>query len=90
MSETPEPAADEHVDQNEQIDQGSGAEEAPEALQASEQLDEDALQTDPLEKGVEPPEGWSAADGYGVTGQEQYDGESLDQRLAEEREDVQP
>lgn len=87
--EEPRPAEDEHVDQNEQLDSDT-TEGAPEALQSSEQLDEDALQVDPLERGVEPPETWAVANGFGVTGQEQRDGASLDERLVEEREDVEP
>lgn len=54
----------------------------------SEQLDEDELATDPLEGGVEPPEGWSGADRFGTTPREQREGESLDARLAEEEPDV--
>ncbi|MGI9006994.1 MAG: DUF5709 domain-containing protein [Streptosporangiaceae bacterium] len=39
---------------------------------------------DPLDRGVAPPERWSAGMRYGATAQEQEDGESLDQHLAEE------
>ena len=39
---------------------------------------------DPLDRGVAPPERWSAGMRYGSTAQEQEDGESLDQHLAEE------
>ena len=39
---------------------------------------------DPLDQGVIPPERWSAAMRYGTTAEEQEDGESLDQLLAEE------
>ena len=39
---------------------------------------------DPLDRGVAPPERWSAGMKYGSTAQEQEDGESLDQHLAEE------
>jgi hypothetical protein len=42
---------------------------------------------DPLDRGVAPPEHWSAGMRYGVTAQEQEQGESLDQLLAEEEPD---
>jgi hypothetical protein len=42
---------------------------------------------DPLDRGVAPPERWSAAMRYGTTAAEQEDGESLDQRLDEEEPD---
>ena len=42
---------------------------------------------DPLDRGVAPPERWSAGIRYGVTAAEQADGESLDQLLAEEEPD---
>jgi hypothetical protein len=43
---------------------------------------------DPLDRGVVPPERWSAGVRFGTTGAEQRDGESLDQLLAEEEPDV--
>ena len=42
---------------------------------------------DPLDRGVAPPERWSAGMRYGVTADEQAEGESLDQLLAEEEPD---
>ena len=42
---------------------------------------------DPLDRGVVPPERWSAGVRYGVTAGEQSAGESLDQLLAEEEPD---
>jgi Family of unknown function (DUF5709) len=42
---------------------------------------------DPLEAGVVPPERWSAGIRYGTTAEEQSEGESLDQLLAEEEPD---
>jgi Family of unknown function (DUF5709) len=42
---------------------------------------------DPLDRGVVPPERWSAGVRYGVTEEEQEEGESLDQLLAEEEPD---
>lgn len=63
-------------------------EHAPEAMQESQQLDEDTLGVDPLEAGREPPESWESADEYGMTPSEQRVGESHEQRLREERRDV--
>jgi Family of unknown function (DUF5709) len=42
---------------------------------------------DPLDADVAPPERWSAAIRYGTTEEEQAEGESLDQLLAEEEPD---
>jgi hypothetical protein len=42
---------------------------------------------DPLDRGVAPPERWSAGMRYGVTAGEQSAGQSLDQLLAEEEPD---
>ena len=42
---------------------------------------------DPLDRGVVPPERWSAGIRYGTTETEQESGESLDQLLAEEEPD---
>jgi len=42
---------------------------------------------DPLDRGVAPPERWSAAMKFGSTADEQVEGESLDQLLAEEEPD---
>jgi Family of unknown function (DUF5709) len=41
----------------------------------------------PLDRGVAPPERWSRAIRYGTTADEQEEGESLDQLLAEEEPD---
>jgi Family of unknown function (DUF5709) len=42
---------------------------------------------DPLVRGVAPPERWSAGMRHGTTAEEQSEGESLDQLLAEEEPD---
>ena len=57
-----------------------------ETQDAYDTLDGD-LGDDPLDRGVAPPERWSAAMKFGSTAQEQEDGESLDQLLAEEEPD---
>lgn len=43
-------------------------------LTASEQLDEDELGSDPVERAVEPPEGWVGADRFGTTPREEREG----------------
>jgi hypothetical protein len=58
-----------------------------ETQDAYDTLDGD-LGDDPLDRGVAPPERWSAAMKFGSTAQEQEDGESLDQLLAEEEPDT--
>lgn len=60
------------------------------ALNSAEVLDEDRLAQDPLEEGMDPPEGWTGADKYGTTPYEQRHDRSIDERLAEEQPDVQP
>jgi hypothetical protein len=62
----------------------------PAALNSAEDLDEDRIDADPLEEGMDPPEGWSEADKYGMTPYEEAQGEDIDQKLAAERPDVQP
>ncbi|MGW4485393.1 hypothetical protein ACWEOE_16335 [Amycolatopsis sp. NPDC004368] len=57
------------------------------ALSAAEDLDEDELQTDPLEAGMDPPERWSGVDRYGTTPREEAERRPLAARLAEERPD---
>ncbi|MEU5842218.1 hypothetical protein [Rhodococcus sp. NPDC047139] len=61
-----------------------------ETLSPSEGLDADEVRNDDGDEVVEPPEGWSEADKFGTTQREQQEGESLDQRLAEEEPDVEP
>ncbi|RKT56556.1 hypothetical protein [Saccharothrix australiensis] len=57
-------------------------------LDEIEQLDEDELNRDPLEEGMDPPERWSAADRR-PTPRELREGETLDERLAQEEPDAQ-
>lgn len=56
----------------------------------SEALDEEDLGADPLEGAMDPPEDWAGADLRGTTAAEQADDGPLDERLAEERQDVAP
>jgi hypothetical protein len=57
-----------------------------EVRDASETLDDDAVD-DPLDTGVAPPQHWSAGMKFGTTAEEEEQGESLDQLLAEEEPD---
>ncbi|TXL57221.1 DUF5709 domain-containing protein [Aeromicrobium terrae] len=45
---------------------------------------------DVLDEGYSPPERYSAGEGFGSTADEQLQGESLDQRVAQEEPDVDP
>jgi hypothetical protein len=56
---------------------------------ASDTLDGDPGD-DPLDRGLVPPQHWSAASRFGTTGAEQEEGESLDQLLSEEEPDIAP
>ncbi|OBG44562.1 hypothetical protein A5672_09685 [Mycobacterium alsense] len=57
-------------------------------LNASEGTDSDEVRNDDGDVVVDPPEGWSEANRFGVTAREAREGESLDARLAEEEPDV--
>ncbi len=59
-------------------------------LSPSESTDSDELRNDDGDIVVDPPEAWSEADRFGMTAREEREGESLDQRLAEEEPDVIP
>jgi hypothetical protein len=59
-------------------------------LNPSEGTDSDELLNDDGDIVVDPPEGWSEATKFGMTAREEREGESLDQRLAEEEPDVSP
>ncbi|WP_327115096.1 hypothetical protein OHB12_00525 [Nocardia sp. NBC_01730] len=60
----------------------------PAALSSAEDLDEDRLCEDPLERGMDPPEHWSGATKYGMTPWEEGHPRPLDERLAEEEPDT--
>ncbi len=57
-------------------------------LNQSEGTDSDEVHNDDGDIVVDPPEGWSEANRFGMTAREEREGESLDDRLAEERPDV--
>lgn len=59
-----------------------------ETLSPSESTDSDEVRNDDGDTVVNPPDGWSEADKFGMTPREEREGESLDARLAEEEPDV--
>ncbi|OBJ56416.1 hypothetical protein [Mycobacterium sp. 1423905.2] len=59
-------------------------------LNAEESTDSDELHNDDGDIVVDPPEGWSEADKFGMTAREAREGEPLDSRLAAEEPDVPP
>jgi len=61
-----------------------------EMLDASESTDSDELGERVGDSIAEPPENWAASDRVGTTEREEREGETLDERLAEERPDVAP
>lgn len=68
-----------------------GIEEGPDdTLDVSESLDSDEVRNDDGDDVVDPPEHWSEANRFGTTAREAEEGESLDQRLAQEEPDTPP
>lgn len=84
MSENPQ--ADELVDAGDFPEEGGPGD----TLNASEGTDSDELHNDDGDVVVDPPQGWSEANRFGMTAREEREGESLDARLAEEEPDVSP
>lgn len=82
MSENPQ--ADELVDAADFPEEGGPGD----TLNASEGTDSDEVHNDDGDIVVDPPEGWSEANRFGMTAREEREGESLDARLAEEEPDV--
>ncbi|TDU83289.1 hypothetical protein EV138_5751 [Kribbella voronezhensis] len=58
-------------------------------LQFSDTLDERGV-ADLLDEGYSPPERWSAGEGFGTTATEALQGETFEQRLAQEEPDIDP
>src|ERR1700739_2627287 len=56
-------------------------------LNASEGTECDEVRNRDGDSVVDPPEDWSEADKFGMTAREEREGESLDDRLAEEEPD---
>lgn len=57
-------------------------------LSPSESTDSDELRNDDGDTVVDPPEGWSEADKFGLTASEAKQGESLDARVAAEEPEI--
>ncbi|MEJ7634253.1 DUF5709 domain-containing protein [Aeromicrobium sp.] len=75
MTETP----DQPTEQSEILDQ-----QQPEDTLVDRGVD------DILDEGYSPPEKWSAGEGFGTTADEARQGESLDQRIAQEEPEPDP
>ena len=67
------------VDKEEELSQG----------QPYDTLDDRGVQ-DVLDEGIVPPQKWSPGQGFGNTAAEQREGESLDQRIAQEEPEPDP
>jgi hypothetical protein len=65
---------------------GEYATEADDQVQPGDSLDDRGVD-DILDEGYSPPEKWSALERFGNTAREEAEGESLDERLAEEEPD---
>jgi hypothetical protein len=63
---------------------------ADDMLSPMEATDSDDVRNADGDEVVDPPEDWSGADKYGMSAEEQRQGETLDERLAEEVPDVTP
>ena len=66
---------------------GSEVQDDAGLLDAEDTLENDGV-ADPLDRGYSPPERPWAVEHYGVTAAERHEGETLDQRLAEELPDL--
>lgn len=74
-------------DDNE-IYNGYSVDDEDQPQSAGDSLVDDRGLKEPLDEGYSPPERWSTAQGYGNTEFEEHQGETLDQRLAQEVPDV--
>ncbi|UXA16109.1 hypothetical protein [Mycobacterium sp. SMC-4] len=61
---------------------------AEDMLSPMESTDPDDIRNADGDEVVDPPEDWSGADKYGMSSEEQRQGDTLDERLAEEVPDV--
>jgi hypothetical protein len=73
-----------------QVDEMTIGAEDDGVIPDADSLEGDDPTEDPLDPGIIPPDRWSAADKFGTTEEEEEEGESLDQHLAEEVPDVDP
>jgi len=74
---------------NNREDYGSYSVDDEDQLQAEDTLNDRGVD-DLLDEGYSPPEKWSAGEGFGTTADEAVQGETLDQRIAQEIPDTDP
>lgn len=70
------------TDQPDQLPEDAGV------LEPIDTLDDEDLRSDVLDTGIDAGEGYRAATRFGTTAEEEREGETLDQLLAEEEPDV--
>ncbi|MFI6827682.1 MULTISPECIES: DUF5709 domain-containing protein [unclassified Kribbella] len=75
--------------ENNREDYGSYSVDDEDQLQPTDTLNDRGVD-DLLDEGYSPPEKWSAGEGFGTTPDEAVQGESLDQRIAQEEPDSDP
>jgi hypothetical protein len=75
--------------ENNREDYGSYSVDDEDQPGAEDTLDDRGLD-DPLDEGYSPPEKWSPAEKFGNTADEQLQGETLDQRIAQEEPEADP
>jgi hypothetical protein len=75
--------------ENNSEDYGSYSVDDENQLQAEDTLNDRGVD-DILDEGYSPPERWSAGEGFGTTADEALEGETLDQRLAQEEPEPDP
>jgi hypothetical protein len=75
--------------ENNSEDYGSYSVDDEDQLQAEDTLNDRGVD-DILDEGYSPPERWSAGEGFGTTADEALEGETLDQRLAQEEPEPDP
>jgi hypothetical protein len=78
------------TEQNPEAEFEDGPAEDDGVLEPADSLETDDLSADVLDTGVDAGEGYRGATKFGTTGEEERQGESLDQLLAEEEPDVSP
>ena len=74
---------------NNREDYGSYSVDDEDQLQPSDTLNDRGMD-DLLDEGISPPEKWSAGEGFGTTADEALEGETLDQRIAQEEPEPDP
>jgi len=75
--------------ENNREDYGSYSVDDEDQLQPADTLNDRGVD-DLLDEGYSPPEKWSGGEGFGTTADEALEGETLDQRVAQEVPDVDP